>query len=238
MRQVVLKTPSLFMVGESTLDIVRDRLMAEYRFDAMSGQILVDYSGNGNHGTLGSMSGVDLNDPTWSTDGLNFASDEYVSIPSFQGNTAGMTAICVLKISAFDDGTLFSYNDSFSIKTIPGAGNQLQAFYYDGTSWNNLYLTAGILSIGVPVFIALRKTTETLDMLINRSSIDSIPAVSQIAFQGSDIMLGKHGISSSAFLSGSMYYFLSYNRALTDSEIGKNYDVLRSKLTKRGIVLP
>ncbi len=51
------------------------------------GQTIYDWSGNGNHGTLGSTSGVDDNDPTW-TDGrfgagraLAFDNEDVVTIP-------------------------------------------------------------------------------------------------------------------------------------------------------------
>jgi hypothetical protein len=51
------------------------------------GQTIYDWSGNGNHGTLGSTPGVDANDPTWIKgifwgSALNFGGDDFVSIPS------------------------------------------------------------------------------------------------------------------------------------------------------------
>jgi hypothetical protein len=45
--------------------IVSDGLIAEWRFDQGAGQTLVDASGNGHHGQLGSTAGADVNDPTW-----------------------------------------------------------------------------------------------------------------------------------------------------------------------------
>lgn len=65
--------PTLFAGG----GLVRQGLVAEYRFNEGSGQILHDYSGNGNHGQLGSTSGADTNDPTWTAYGQNFATDDY-----------------------------------------------------------------------------------------------------------------------------------------------------------------
>jgi hypothetical protein len=50
------------------------------------GQKINDWSGKGNHGTLGSTPSVDANDPTWIKgiffgSGLNFGGDDFVSIP-------------------------------------------------------------------------------------------------------------------------------------------------------------
>ena len=52
--------------------LVRNGLVAEYPFNTGSGQTVPDVSGNGNHGTLGSTSGVDTNDPAWHPLGLSF----------------------------------------------------------------------------------------------------------------------------------------------------------------------
>src|ERR687897_3703927 len=62
--------------------IVQDGLVAEWRFDDGSGQVLTDYSGNGNHGTLGANSSVGADDPTWIPEGLSFASGGFCSISS------------------------------------------------------------------------------------------------------------------------------------------------------------
>jgi hypothetical protein len=51
------------------------------------GQVARDWSGNGNHGQLGSTSGVDANDPTWIrglffwSSALRFDGNDFVSIP-------------------------------------------------------------------------------------------------------------------------------------------------------------
>ena len=41
--------------------------IAEYRFDEGSGQVLTDYTGNGNDGVMGSQSTSDSSDPTWNS---------------------------------------------------------------------------------------------------------------------------------------------------------------------------
>ncbi|MFZ2970720.1 MAG: LamG domain-containing protein, partial [Minisyncoccia bacterium] len=63
----------------------------EMKFDEGSGQIAYDGSFNNNDGTLGSTSGVDANDPTWTTGKFGSAlqfdgANDYVSIPEIIPN--------------------------------------------------------------------------------------------------------------------------------------------------------
>jgi hypothetical protein len=62
-------------------------LKAWYPLNEGSGQVVHDWSGNGNNGYLGSTPGVDDNDPSWipgvfAGSALSFAGGDYVTIPS------------------------------------------------------------------------------------------------------------------------------------------------------------
>jgi len=60
--------------------LVRNGLVAEYRYTDGTGQVLTDWSGQGNHCELGSTSGADTNDPTWSAGGADYDGvDDYVT---------------------------------------------------------------------------------------------------------------------------------------------------------------
>lgn len=59
-------------------------------FPTTDKQLLIDYSGNGNHGTLGSTTGVDTNDPAWTNLGLSYGADDYVKFGPIR-NAAGVT---------------------------------------------------------------------------------------------------------------------------------------------------
>jgi Concanavalin A-like lectin/glucanases superfamily len=71
--------------GASTIDI--GKIRGWWPMNEGRGQTVYDWSGNRNHGTLGSTAGVDANDPTWIKgifwgSALNFSGDDFVSIPS------------------------------------------------------------------------------------------------------------------------------------------------------------
>ena len=62
-------------------------LSAYWPLNEGKGQVVRDWSGNGNHGQLGSTPGVDANDPSWIkglffwSSALHFDGDDYVTIP-------------------------------------------------------------------------------------------------------------------------------------------------------------
>jgi lysophospholipase L1-like esterase len=77
-------------------------LLADYRFDEGSGTILTDYSGNGNHGALGTSTLT----PTWSASGLTFGAGgiaSEVSLPASPGSVKYVLAL--VNQSATDGGT-------------------------------------------------------------------------------------------------------------------------------------
>ena len=71
--------------GASTIDIGKVR--GWWPMNEGRGQTIYDWSGNGNHGTLGSTPAADANDPAWIKgifygSALNFGGDDFVSIPN------------------------------------------------------------------------------------------------------------------------------------------------------------
>lgn len=113
-----------------------------------SGQVVYDWSGNRNHGQLGSTPGVDDNDPTWIKgifnvgSALRFGGDDFVSIPDSPSlRPAQVTVSTWFRGESAPDG--YSYlvakgadgciASSFALYT-----NQFgqTAFYiYDGVAW-------------------------------------------------------------------------------------------------------
>jgi hypothetical protein len=71
--------------GASSFDIGKVR--GWWPMNEGRGQTVHDWSGFGNHGTLGSTPGVDANDPSWIKgifwgSALNFSGDDFVTVPS------------------------------------------------------------------------------------------------------------------------------------------------------------
>ncbi len=113
-----------------------------------SGQTVHDWSGNGNHGMLGSTPGVDANDPTWIRgvfgigSALRFDGDDVVSTPDDDALRPERVTVSAWVRNAGGPGP-FRYlvakgadgceASSFALYTTEAG---LLAFYvYDGTDW-------------------------------------------------------------------------------------------------------
>jgi len=113
-----------------------------------SGQVVYDWSGNRNHGQLGSTPGADDNDPTWIRgifnvgSALRFGGDDFVTIPDsaalrpaqltvsawFRGTTAPESYSYLVAKGA--DGCLSS---SFALYT--NQFGEIAFYVYDGAAW-------------------------------------------------------------------------------------------------------
>lgn len=83
------------------------RLGGLWLIDEGAGQVVRDRSGNGNHGTLGSASSADSNDPSWipgafrKTSALRFGGDDFVTVPDSPSlESARITVGAVVRASA------------------------------------------------------------------------------------------------------------------------------------------
>lgn len=96
--------------------------VAQYKFDATSGQTVSDSSGKGNNGTLGSSSSVQSTDPTRicgiTNGGLSFdGTDDYVAVP----DAASLKITAAISITAWISGT--SWGSAADVDTIARKGD-------------------------------------------------------------------------------------------------------------------
>lgn len=213
--------------------IVKNGLVAEYRFDEGSGQVLTDYRG-GYNGQLGSTAGSDTNDPTWGTEGLTFATDDYVTCgnPSafnFAANSQ-ITLITVAKTTAVGaqslllkgrDAIAFNYNMSLS-------GTSLRA----GNTLNDVNI--GTVQANTFQFLASVWDGTNVTGWVNKTKGSPVA----MATAAPDIGPLNIGGPAQGYLNGAMAYALLYNRQLSDGEMTQNYNALKAKVVARGIVLP
>lgn len=100
---------------------------------SLTGQTLLDYSGNANHATLGSTTGADTNDPTWGTSALAFGGDDYCGVTGIDAGTS------VTRLIAFKTSTTINTTQMLLGGT---ATNQIPGLYLssDGSikvGWSN-----------------------------------------------------------------------------------------------------
>ena len=222
--------------------LVRDGLVAEYRFDEGRGQVLCDYSGNGNHGQLGSTREADTNDPLWTPQGLEFDGvDDYVAIkPGLEIMTLEMWPSPHLIDSENRYPSLFgcgaqSTTDGFIwVLTEPnvhtrlevqrqftGGRNRLTILNWeDGVeqlcfTWGDGYGTAyknGCIE---------QQTTYLGDILPIANKYSRIGTFMGVAY----------------CCDNRIYLVRIYNRALSPEEVLQNYEWSKTELAKRGVNL-
>lgn len=218
--------------------------IAWYRCDEGAGQILYDHSGNGNHGTLGSTSGVDTNDPQWSPQGLVFEGDDFVdlgnSFPCL--NSGGPFSIMFVAQTTSLETNIFSKQTSSS----SGAGKLgIFANTRSGNLIVKMFDVSGslieIVSAGNSVGDFLHGTVQydgtTLSFYVNSMRVGSTimsytPAVAQ------NLILGKYSYSSGPYYTGIQSGFEILPFALSDSQIAQQYAYEKWRLAQKGVILP
>jgi hypothetical protein len=229
---------------------IRDGLVAEYLFDEGRGQVLCDYSGNGNHGQLGSTPQADTNDPLWTPQGLEFDGvDDYVSLGTRVAlpGTSGLTVhavVCSNQDVSFSGviaqdytaepyrtwSVYYNYNGEFRL--VVSASDVAPQFCRIGVpiAEEGVYTEAAFTFEGGVRLVAYRKGLEV------NSISEGVPlAVDNPAAQNiRPHFIGKY---SMYHFNGVISYIAIYNRALSPEEVQQNYQHLKTILAKRGVNL-
>jgi hypothetical protein len=217
--------------------IIQDGLVAEWRFNEGSGQVLTDYTGNGHNGRLGTTTGADAADPAWTPQGLSFDGGDFVECDNAGiSGTVPRTIVAVmkrvstnefgwewagsggagtrltLKCNGITNVLLIEYQaGGMSLNTLPAAPNTWHFCGYT-QSGNNANTGIGYLNGNAEAV--------TLDRSINTAG---------------NFFWGK--IAGGAKIMEAAYG-LVYNRVLSPAEVEQNRQALKPILATRGITLP
>jgi len=225
---IIAKPPRL----KGVEDIVQDCLLEEYRFEESIGEILIGYK-NGYNGT----SGTGNNKPTPTPNGWLFFVDDYVDLPSQIKD-----ALSVEKsFTTIFAGMLKANTVLSSVKAVDDRLNINVTTAYPKTIRGNLFKTVNYSRAGQEfnsnVFNVFTYTSEgdKAKFFINKDNFrNGITASSAGTTLGCRIGLRPIG---SIGLEGILSHMLIYTRVLTDSEILRNYRVLKNTLKLRGVII-
>lgn len=213
--------------------LVQDGLVAEWRFTDGAGQQLTDASGNGHHGRLGSTSGADSDDPTWTPQGLSFDGDDFVehgTVGDFGATPRSLLAVvrtgAEFGVEWLGDGSLFtrwtlrSKNGVVRLE-VAGAGHS-STFTVPIDAW---------------FFVAATQSTDNLDSAIIYldGEFEAVTTSSDPLDTRGNFSWARQNNSSVAMEAA---YGLVYDRALSAEEVEHNRQVLKEILAGRGIALP
>jgi type II secretory pathway pseudopilin PulG len=209
-------------------------LLGWFKFDEGTGQVVGDASGNGHNGYLGSTSGVDADDASWTTRGVSVGSaGQKITVPSANrfDPTGDATLIFVFKTSETGYRGLFnSYSAGTGVRISVTDGKM--EVYIGGTwvsgnstDWNDgnwHYLD--IVNSGSAA--SLRKDGVS----------DGGAACGGSDAGTDDVLLGGYDLNHG--ISGELVYLVAYDTALNGIELETNRAAIKTLLTARGITLP
>jgi len=222
-------------------------LIAEYRFDELEGDTLIDYSGNGNHGTFGAGG----NKPTRVLNGVEFY-DDYITLPDAIKNALSVqndfTIITVSKVSSSGGtvlGSSISATDRLIINASPGMSTNISPYlkYMRGclnvgtTTATQLAKAAGSFDVYTPHIFTYcyNNLFATGKMIIDKELYGHVSAANPSNTVGCRIGAQTSG---APYLVGMLYYMLIYSKFLSNSMVQKQHRVIKKFLKQRGVVLP
>ena len=224
----------------NTHGIVRNGLVAEYRFNEGAGQVLYDYRSN-NNGQLGSAAGADTNDPTWTAGGLTFATDDYCAMPvPFNVNENWAVYIAGKR----DGNPSVEWGEAFcSMGISTGSNPQLYVFkgstgflrFYVHTGTFEAYVTFDTFPAGFNMLVAKRNGDNYTLKNLTTGQVGAF--VRSGTLTGVDVCtLGvRRRNALDLYLNGEISYYLPYSRATSDAEDTQNYRALKTILAGRGV---
>lgn len=221
---------------------IRNGLVAEYLFDEGRGQVLCDYSGNGNHGRLGSSRLPDTNDPLWTPQGLEFDGvDDYVCL----GNKESIANIGVDGLTVT---VVFAVSDIMQQSIVCRANPRGQDWQYQirketsfiefrvwidglhGLSFPIVTYKPGVMSVAVTYDGINIKLYADGALVLTREHLSGIVT-------GQPTYIGRYWDSDTRYLDGETYLAHFYNRALSPEEVLQNHEWSKVELAKRGVIL-
>jgi lysophospholipase L1-like esterase len=219
-------------------DVVSSGLIHEWRFDEGSGTTLTDYGSGACNGTLTNVGGSGA--PAWSSQGLTFTAANKHVVQFAAGCFTSAVTIQVFLDGGASNAIFFGYVSTTGGYQIALGDMQYTGTYNTGgvsTANGSGNLTSSYASTSGPSLVSV--VTGTTDAIY----VNDLPAsVNRIAGNGSSVthtqayqLGGSSGPGQGGYYSGTMYYALVYNRALTTAEIKRNYDAISREMAKRGV---
>jgi hypothetical protein len=216
--------------------IVQDGLLAEWRLDEGSGQVITDYTGNGHNGVLGFSAGVDGFDPIWTAQGLSFNGGQVCFIADAAGISGGVarTMIMVAKTGP-----------SKQLGCEWGGGGAAGSCWAIGKSASDtlkLFIRGTQFASSLPLpaaewcFVAGTQSGADLDTVtLYLDGASEASGVSGAIDTINGIILASENAIQQEMEAA---YLLVYDRALSAAEVEQNRQALKAILSARGISLP
>jgi hypothetical protein len=215
-------------------------LVALYDFvQGADSQVLYDISGNGNDGQLGSTTGVDTNDPIWTSEGLSFDGvDDYIGTPiGFNSSGVQFSVLAAVEWPAASTVTRRISGNS--------SGTNGWAFGMNDTEAQR-FTTLGVkdfddptvLTSGNKYFVGVTYDDSTFEAVLYRgaSVVTTSSAASGMTSSTNNLRIGDRGAGTERW-NAPVYLECLYDVILTPAEVAQNYRAAQHLLSLRGITI-
>jgi hypothetical protein len=196
-----------------------------------TGQTLIDRTGKGNNGQLGSTTGVDANDPTWTTNCLSY----------------GASAYCRTPITITQEATIIVVVNPPDLSVTRGfignrGGTNYRSYIYCTTTG---YVRFGVASSS-DILAGPQLAAGEYACLMMRYKDGSVQGFKGATKGDVKAYTNTWGVASQwdignvaglYYNGGNIFPTLIYNRLLSDAEYLHNYNVLRRTMAGKGIAI-
>lgn len=206
-----------------------------------SGQYIVDKSGHGNVGQLGSTIGSDTNDPSWASGGLKFDTDDYVYVAASASlaSRSGITAVSVAYPTGaggnnqgrmLDKGKIGLYvNNVYGENTF---------FGYVSTVWKYSQMIGSPFSMnGWHLSVGIYDGKQFATWCDGFKTIGDIAPGQLDDHASTALYIGNRSAADRGW-AGKIAATMIFNRALSDAEYLHLQAWLREYLKPKGVALP
>jgi hypothetical protein len=242
-------------VAASPPALITSNLLAEYRFNQGSGQVLTDFSANADHGQLGTTSGVETSDPTWTTTGLSFdggdevqlKSSTYAGTPTFLAPLTAWTVQMVIKGAAqsavcfYGERQLGGDQDPFlMIGSQATTNTDRPRIWLRNAATVNIFQTIPFITVldNTWHFFAVRRNDTSLVVTVDDIEIGNTVATGvQSIDTNMTIGVLRATAGPANQFTGDIAWLATYNAALTPAQIQQNRAYVADLVASRGITL-
>jgi hypothetical protein len=247
--QPSLSSPAATVVSALALNtstepgLARSGLVAEYRFNEGSGQILYDYSGNGRNGMLGTTGAVDADDPVWTAEGLTFNTSTILNVGavSVGGVNQPLSAIHLVFYTA--SAITKSSTGAYILSWKPTGSLGLLGFgavtsiltdeiivAASGSSKRCGWCGDSSIAAGWHTLTLNTNSAGWYDLILDGVSLPLTTSGTSPAPQTIDNLTVGATESHSSHFTGKIAYLVIYNRALSSQEIASNVNYIEKTL--------
>ncbi|GHG35928.1 hypothetical protein GCM10017784_32520 [Deinococcus indicus] len=204
------------------------------------GSVPTTYQRSPSHGTLGSSTGPDSNDPAWTPQGIQFDGVDDRITASGLSLSANNTALVVFSAPT----PSIDFTSYLQVETAQNGRARISTMLNNrlvmeclGSTYKAVSTPNNGFTPNVPICAAVSFTSEgVVNGYVNGRLIGSTTGGVSASKTRASLQFGMRD-GGGAFASGVIHYAALWDRTLTDAEVAQAYRFIRNQLSRRGVTI-